>query len=560
MKRGIIFVVATVLFFVMLIGSVRADEIDDIAKQIQDIRVQLEQSKNATRPLLETTIKLGKEIDGVVASIAAREIEIEEKTKAIAQEEKNLASQKELFDARVRRFYKNSRGNLGTMLGFAFTSNLPTALRNMFLQQKNIQKQRDGLLATAFAITSLEEKKAVLESERERLAGVKADLAKQKSFFDTEVAKAQGYQRQLEQQIATLTAKQQQIVAQRQASLGIPRSAGTSARGCSSDLTNGKDPGFSPRIGFFTYGAPHRNGLNQYGAWGRAKAGQGVQEILSAYYPGFSLKTDYDRNAQVVVEGYGTFSIEDYVLHIAEMPESWADNDMAALKAQVVAARTYALNVMQRKGSICTTESCQVFQANTKTGNWKQAAEATAGWVLMDGDKPAFTQYASTHGGYVLNLGKFDGSGGNPTSFAELNERAYDKDSPWFYCNWGSRAEYGGTAWLKPQEVADIINVIELVKRDGGTADKLYQPDKPHPEGREVWSPDRVKQELRARGGSPLDSVTDVSVGVDFNSGQTTSISAGGTTVSGSEFKNFFNLRAPANIQIVGPLFNVERR
>ncbi len=28
----------------------------------------------------------------------------------------------------------------------------------------------------------------------------------------------------------------------------------------------------------------------------------------------------------------------------------------------------------------------------------------------------------------------------------------------------------------------------------------------------------------------------------------------------GAEFKDFFNLRAPANIQIVGPLFNIERR
>ena len=28
----------------------------------------------------------------------------------------------------------------------------------------------------------------------------------------------------------------------------------------------------------------------------------------------------------------------------------------------------------------------------------------------------------------------------------------------------------------------------------------------------------------------------------------------------GEEFKNFFNLRAPANIVIVGPLFNIEKK
>jgi peptidoglycan hydrolase-like amidase len=43
----------------------------------------------------------------------------------------------------------------------------------------------------------------------------------------------------------------------------------------SSDI--GKDPGFGNKFGFFTYGVPNRVGLNQYGAWGRAKAGQDVQ-------------------------------------------------------------------------------------------------------------------------------------------------------------------------------------------------------------------------------------------------------------------------------------------
>jgi len=56
-----------------------------------------------------------------------------------------------------------------------------------------------------------------------------------------------------------------------------------------------------------------------------------------------------------------------------------------------------------------------------------------------------------------------------------------------------------------------------------------------------------------------VESVTDVSIGVDFGSGKTTSISGGGISASGEEFKDWFNLRAPANIQIVGPLYNVEK-
>src|SRR3990167_6332896 len=61
--------------------------------------------------------------------------------------------------------------------------------------------------------------------------------------------------------------------------------------------------------------------------------------------------------------------------------------------------------------------------------------------------------------------------------------------------------------------------------------------------------------------------VTDTTTGavgsVDFAGGRVNSVTvsgdAGGSSFSGSEFKDWFNLRAPANIQIVGPLFNIER-
>ena len=50
----------------------------------------------------------------------------------------------------------------------------------------------------------------------------------------------------------------------------------------------------------------------------------------------------------------------------------------------------------------------------------------------------------------------------------------------------------------------------------------------------------------------------------DFGNGKTNSINltgdAGSQSFDGPEFKDWFNLRAPANIQIVGPLFNVERK
>ena len=151
-------------------------------------------------------------------------------------------------------------------------------------------------------------------------------------------------------------------------------------------------------------------------------------------------------------------------------------------------------------------------------------------------------------------------------NFSDLQNNAYDKESPWFYCDWGSRPQYNKTAWLKAEEVADIVNVILLAKRLPDIKDKehLYQTDKPNPAGTDTWDQEKVKSELRNRGVTPFNTINDVSVSADFSAGRTTTVNfsgdGGSVSFGGREFKDWFNLRAPANIQIVGQLYNVEKK
>lgn len=542
---------------------VRADELGDITKQLNDLKYSLELSQKATATNEQELNKLRAQLASIKTRVAFVETEIEKKEKEVAEGEKALAYQKSLLDERAVAYYKNiSKQSLG-VIELLITENLDKSLQNFFYQKSLQDEDRRAIVKIVLYIKNLEEKKISLEAERTKLAVIKLEVDKQSQFLAGEVTKSKKYEGDLQQKIVQLSARQREILSQRLASLNIPRSAGTSVRGCSDDRD--VDPGFSPRLAFFTYGAPHRNGLNQYGAWGRAKAGQNEEQILQEYYPGMTLKKDFDQGVQLSTTTGWSGSIEDYVKRIYEVPDSWTENNLAVLKAQAVAARSYALNVTGNGSKpICTSEQCQVFKPDPKGGNWEAAVNATAGWVLMNGDSPGFTQYASTHGGYILNIGKFDGSGGNPGSFSELNDRAYDKESPWFYCDWGARPSYSNTAWLKADEVADIVNTLLLVKIDSGTAENLYQTDKSNPAGKETWSAERVKTELRNRGGAVYGSVSDISVSVDLGSGKSTSVSvsgdAGTNSFSATEFKDRFNLRAPANIQIVGPLFNVEKR
>lgn len=565
----LIFFVFSFLTMTFSAPKISSDELDDISRQINDLTSALNMSIKATRPLESELNSLKKRIADIKSRVYVIETDVAVKKKNIDKGYKDLARQEAILNRTIRDFYMRSYYDSPLLIFLSAQS--ASEITQILAYQKAAADQDKAIITNiALSITDLEEKKQALEEEQTRLAQLNATLDEQSAKLDKIVSGAKAYQATLSSQIAQLSAKQQELVARRLGSLNIPRSAATAAPACIDDRD--KDPGFSPRLAFFTYGVPNRTGLNQYGAWGRAKAGQGEEDILRAYYEGISFETR--SNINIKVQGFGEMPLETYLLGIYEMPDSWSENNLAALKSQVISARSYALAYTNNGANeICTTQSCQVYKGGDKGGNWKSAVEQTSGKVIVKDGQVIKAWYSSTHGGYAFPTSELPGwsatswtkkvvdtTTGSAGSFGDLQGNAYDRESPWFYCDWGSRSQYSKTAWLKPEEVADIVNVILLARKDSGTGDKLYQPDKPHPEGREVWNPDRVKQELRARGGNPYDTISDISVSVDFGSGKTTSVNISDQSFSGSEFKDWFNLRAPANIQIVGPLYNIEKR
>lgn len=548
-----------------------SDELDDITKQIQDLTNSLNQSVKATQPLESQLISMQKQIAGIKGKLSFIEKDIVVKENNINKGYKDLEKQQEILNQAIRNFYIKSYYNSPFLIFFSSSS--ITNMAQITTYQKAATDQDKAIITNiALAIEDLQSKKKLLENEKIQLTAAKADLDTQSEKLDKIVTGAKSYQANLSSQISVLSSRQQSILSQRLGSLNIPLFAYNTQGGCSSDLTNGKSAGFSGGFGFFTYGVPNRVGLNQYGAWGRAKAGQDYSQILQAYYNYDSIE---NRSATINVEGYGSYSLDDYVKRIYEVPDSWTDNNLAALKAQAIAARSYGLAYTNNgSGSICTTQQCQVFKPEPKGGNWEQAVNDTTGLVMVQSGQPIKAWFSSTHGGYVHSSGDIGWNGTGWTknaqdssssvnSFSDLKSNAYDKDSPWFYCDWGARSSYGGTAWLKPDEVADIANVLMLAQKDSGTKEHLYQTDKPNPAGTDTWDEGRVRQELQNRGVSPFSSVSNASVNADFSSGKTSgvTISGDGGTISfsGGDFKNYFNIRAPASIQIVGPLYNIER-
>ncbi|MEK7543608.1 MAG: SpoIID/LytB domain-containing protein [Patescibacteria group bacterium] len=529
------------------------------------------QMETAKKPHVDALRKMESDIAAFQSRIKLLEADLAKKVAAIAAGEKEIGGLLELASRRARQLYIRVQSN-NPLVTFLGSSNIGVVLRSLAYQMAALDEDKKAITQTAISVKDLENRKKTLEVEAASLSYLKEETDKRAVSVRKLVGEASAYQGKLTSIIGSLTVKQQSFLAQKLSGLGLPTSLGAGPLYCTDDRK--LDPGFRPAWAFFTFGIPHRVGLSQYGAYGRAKAGQSYQDILRAYFDGISFEKK-DKNMRIKVQGYGEMALDEYMLGIYEMPGDWP---MAALKAQVVSARSYALSYTGNGAKeICTTQACQVYKGGNKGGDWEKAVRETEGEVMTRDGQVVTGWYASTAGGYTFRNDDVWGSAHRPWTkrlrdttgdvgnVDDLLSKGYDRDSPCFYAAQGFRGEYAKSAWLKEEEVADIVNVILLARQDGGTKEHLYQPDKPNPAGTDSWSREKVRQELSSRGVTPFTSVSEIRAsGVDWGGGRVTQVSvsgnAGTSTFDGSEFKDFFNLRAPANIQIVGPLFNVERK
>ena len=525
----------------------------DLQYCIEKIDAEIKALAPAQEKNKQELTKLRAQIDDLNKRISAISNQLKTVEVDIKQREEDLAFTQEIFEEKASNHYRFIR-LYDPILPFLASEDAAQAFREINFRQRAADDDRKTMENYAQDLIQLKADKESLEKNKESLAAAQKKIADQEKFLAGEVSKVETY-------LASLSAKQQELLAAKFASLPVPLLAQTSLKGCVSDL--GKSSGFSPRYGFFSYGVPNKVGLNQYGAKGRAEAGQSYTEILGAYYANFQI-VDYGTGFNIRVNGtnpYGetfsneTYNIEEYLKRLYEMPPSW---DPKALQAQAIAARSYALAATNNgQNSILPNEYGQVVKKGYNDSRWVDAVVATIGKVMVQSgtNTPISAWYSSTHGGVVLRSGQIgwsdtpwtkqaiDNPSGSAGSAGDIRSNAYDKQSPWFFCDWGYRSQYNNTAWLTEEEVVDIVNAYILWEKDNSKIIHLSQTDKPTGE---TWSAERVRQEL---GGSAISSISSISVDWD-GSGISKTIRVNGKGYDAQKFKNMVNLRAPANIQI----------
>jgi len=131
------------------------------------------------------------------------------------------------------------------------------------------------------------------------------------------------------------------------------------------------------------------------------------------------------------VTAVNSLPIDPYVQGVVagEMPSSWA---MAALRAQAVTARTYALATRKRGGSFdqYPDTRSQVYRGvRGESARSNRAVRDTSGKILTYDGEPAVTYYFSTSGGRTENV-ELSFLGSAPKEWLKSVDDPYDDISP----------------------------------------------------------------------------------------------------------------------------------
>ncbi len=201
--------------------------------------------------------------------------------------------------------------------------------------------------------------------------------------------------------------------------------------------------------------------------------GDGYLEMGGRRYRGPFVITTGDDGVAVVEH----VSLDHYLEGIREVPFGWDDD---ALKAQVVAARTYlAWTLSQGRTAtgrrigydICATAACQVYAGveailGEDGDRWRAAVAATSGEILLDQGEPARAFYSSTTGGRTRNIEDI-WPGSTPAPYL-VGVESPGEESPWVEWSWELPA-YLMHRLLREAGVASgqVVSVESRVTEDG---------------------------------------------------------------------------------------------
>lgn len=530
MRKGLFLCCVSIFFLFFFVPSLQADQLDDISRQLDDLKKTFSELSKANQTNETQLQGLQKQLNDIKNKVVILEGQIETKQAQVVEGEKAFAAQQKLLNQRARSYYKNMGKNSFSVVNLLLSDNISESLQNYFYQKTLVDEDKKAIVRIALFIKQVEDKKKTLEAEKASLATVKAEVDKQSTFLAGEVAKSKKALGELQNKIASLTSQQQQLIAAKE-------SAFASVAGKTADTqTSG-------------------------GACGAS----------SISYPSNIRVKFPDGHIE-------SMSFEDqYLKGLGEMPRAWSsvNNYQEAFKSQVVAARTYALFKMVRSScrdfDVYSTTADQVYTGNTGDENWNRAVSDTKGQFLQNGGNVIIAYYSANAGGHTLSPNEsWNGGGSFPSGVndmggdgkpnSDLNSRCIGTLRWEYHYNIGrdGKVQYNDTcpggdinnnnSPMNNSEVEDIVDATIWATKNGRVPDNSMNHD-------------QIKNEI---GGDSIGSIQSISASI-ADSKYTNNVHVVGSNrtvdFSGAQAQTFrlvFNIRSPGNFLIMSTSYGAQ--
>lgn len=481
----------------------QTSELAKIKKQLQDAQANLSKWKGSLASAQGQIPKLEAQIQEVQATIDLNKVQIDltqkqQKLKELEQEDREARQLKA-----VKLAYLDWRSENKAQIGMSGA--MAESMRKEVYQAKVAAIELEGVEGLIAEVLKIKGDLASLQSDTNSLEKQDSDLQKLKAQLEAQVVALRNSVNTGTSLVAGLNTKAGSIRSNI-AQLSAEQKAledyeawllGQNAGGATKTVANGNL--YFTGVGRDLYQG-HGVGMSQWGAYGLAQHGWTASQILKHYYTGVAvgqyamnknLTIKYCKNNPVFAayqenciangKDYGPVvtervSFDDYLSGLGEVPASWP---LQARSAQIIAARTYAINYTNNGNSqtpICLTVYCQVSYIKDGNKAQKDAVDATKDLVITYGGQMISALYSADNNngiwGTADNDTRFSDLAGNGTPYPYLRavKEPQDLVAKTQYTNYNYRTD-GYT--LNPVQKSDgsltgnsIKNLLDFAARD----------------------------------------------------------------------------------------------
>lgn len=473
-----------------------SNEIEDQKKSLEQSKKELENAKVSLNSSSAALENVSAGLPALEAQIAKIEAELNyneqelvvlnenKKLKELEKIERELEREESLKSTYMEWRLKDSDIYQLVDTTYDFKKSKTYSELVMNSQQAKILGLTTDLEELATDISDFESAKIDLQKVNEELATAKRKLEDEIAAYRNAIAYNNSRVNslnqninQIQQNLTQLSAEQKSALERELQLLNSTNPLGGSVSGC--NITN------NAAVQSFTFCGLGRDlyqghgvGLSQWGAHGMGNIGFTANDIVSFYYQNTAVAGGYEGRV-INVQGYGAKNVEDYVAGQGEVPAKACGNQdqvasnpskyvvdnpstnwdcwpEEAIKAQIIAFRTYALFYTRNGATICTTAACQVYNG---TQNTRWAADETRGLVVTQGGNVIEAVYSADNNqgfGTANNDTIWQNYVGNGSLYSYLrsvNDNQWATKTSW--TTWGYK-----TLSYSPGSMNDLLDFV----------------------------------------------------------------------------------------------------